>query len=92
MLVWKLGHFSRSRYDSVHYKRSLKSNRIHVVSVTEPISNMPEGIMQESLLEGVVEYYLAELAEKASRSHKENALKANFNGGQVPLGYRIDSE
>ena len=92
VLVWKLDRFSRNRYDSAHYKRILKNNRVHVVSVTEPISNTPEGIMLESLLEGMAEYYSAELAEKVSRGHKENALKAKFNGGPVPLGYRIDGE
>lgn len=92
VLVWKLDRFSRNRYDSAHYKRILKNNRVHVVSVTEPISNAPEGIMLESLLEGMAEYYSADLAEKVSRGHKENALKAKFNGGPVPLGYRIDSE
>ena len=92
VLVWKLDRFSRNRYDSAHYKRILKNNRVHVVSVTESISNTPEGIMLESLLEGMAEYYSAELAEKVSRGHKENALKAKFNGGPVPLGYRIDSE
>ena len=39
VLVWKLDRFSRNRYDSAHYKRILKNNRVHVVSVTEPISN-----------------------------------------------------
>lgn len=82
-IKWKLDRFSRNRYDSAHYKRILKNNRIHVVSVTEPISNAPDGM---------TEYYSAELAEKVSRGHKENALKAKFNGGPVPLGYRIDSE
>lgn len=77
VLVWKLDRFSRNRYDSAHYKRILKNNRVHVVSVTEPISNTPEGIMLESLLEGMAEYYSAELAEKVSRGHKENALKAS---------------
>ena len=48
VLVWKLDRFSRNRYDSAHYKRILKNNRVHVVSVTEPISNTPEGIMLES--------------------------------------------
>ena len=42
VLVWKLDRFSRNRYDSAHYKRILKNNRVHVVSVTEPISNTPE--------------------------------------------------
>ena len=46
--------------------------------------------MLESLLEGMAEYYSAELSEKVSRGHKKNALKAKFNGGTIPLGYRID--
>ena len=50
VLVWKLDRFSRNRYDSAHYKRILKNNRVQVIFVTEPISNSPEGIMLESLL------------------------------------------
>ena len=92
VLVWKLDRFSRNRYDSAFYKRKLSQNRVKVISATEPISNSPEGIMLESLLEGMAEYYSVELAEKVSRGHKENALKAKFNGGIVPLGYRIDGE
>ncbi|VYT65115.1 Uncharacterised protein [uncultured Clostridium sp.] len=92
VLVWKLDRFSRNRYDSANYKRKLAQNHVRVVSATEPISNTPEGIMLESLLEGMAEYYSAELSEKVSRGHKENALKAKFNGGPVPLGYQIDAE
>ena len=33
VLVWKLDRFSRNRYDSAHYKRILKNNRVHVVRV-----------------------------------------------------------
>lgn len=90
VLVWKLDRFSRNRYDSAYYKRILKNNKVRIISVTEPISSTPEGIMLESLLEGMAEYYSAELAEKVSRGLKENALKAKFNGGPVPLGYWID--
>ena len=90
VLVWKLDRFSRNRYDSAYYKRILKNNKVHIISVTEPISSTPEGIMLESLLEGMAEYYSAELAEKVARGLKENALKAKFNGGPVPLGSRID--
>ena len=92
ILVWKLDRFSRNRYDSAYYKRILKNNKVQIISVTEPISSTPEGIMLESLLEGMAEYYSAELGEKVSRGLKENALKARFNGGYVPLGYRIDDE
>ena len=92
VLVWKLDRFSRNRFDSAYYKRALSKNNVKVISATEPISNTPEGIMLESMLEGMAEYYSAELAEKVTRGHTDNALKCKFNGGSVPLGYRINEE
>mgnify|MGYP001063103538 CR=1 FL=1 len=71
VLVWKLDRFSRNRYDSAHYKRILKNNRVHVVSVTEPISNTPEGIMLESLPEE--DRLLIRLRFYANRTQSETA-------------------
>jgi hypothetical protein len=48
------------------------------------------GILLESVLEGMAEYYSAELAEKVGRGMTENALKCKFNGGTVPIGYTIN--
>ena len=90
ILVWKLDRFARNRYDSAHYKNILKKNGVKVVSATEAISSGAEGIILESVLEGMAEYYSAELAEKVSRGMKENALKCKYNGGGIPLGYYID--
>ena len=90
VLVYKLDRFSRDRYDSAHYKRILKKNGVRVVSVKENISDRPEGILMESMLEGYAEYYSAELSEKIRRGQKENALKGKNNGGGIPLGYQLD--
>ncbi len=92
VLVWKLDRFSRDRYDSAHYKRLLKKNGVKVVSATEAIADGSGGILLESVLEGMAEYYSAELAEKVSRGMTENALKCKFNGGNIPFGYQIDDE
>ena len=92
VLVWKLDRFARDRYDSAHYKHILKKNGVKVVSATEPISNGPEGIILESMLEGMAEYYSAELSEKIHRGQKENALKGLNNGGSIPMGYQLDRE
>ena len=92
VLVWKLDRFARNRYDAVYYKRQLEKNGVHLVSVMEPISDGPEGIMIESLLIGMAEYYSAELAIKVARGERENALKCKYNGGVVPLGYVIGKE
>ena len=92
VLIWKLGRFSRDRYDSAHYKRILKKNGVKVVSAKENISDGPEGIILESMLEGYAEYYSAELSEKIQRSQKDNALKCKNNGGNTPLGYVMGSD
>ena len=60
VLVWKLDRFARNRYDSAHYKNILKKNGVRVVSATEHITEGPEGIILESMLEGMAEYYSAE--------------------------------
>ena len=92
VLIWKLDRFSRDRYDSAHYKHILKKNGVKVVSAKENISNGPEGIILESMLEGYAEYYSAELSEKIQRGQKENALKCKNNGGNTPLGYVVGTD
>lgn len=92
VVVWKLDRFSRNRYDSARYKHILSKNGIKVVSATEQISNSPEGIILESLLEGMAEYYSAELAVKVRRGLTENALKCKYNGGTLTYGYTIDAD
>ena len=92
IIVWKLDRFARNRYDSAHYKTILKKNGVKVISAKETIAEGSEGILLESVLEGMAEFYSAELAEKVTRGLKENALKGLYNGGSVPFGYVISSE
>ena len=87
VIVWKLDRFSRNRYDSATYKHKLKKNGVKVLSARENITDSPEGIILESMLEGMAEYYSAELAVKINRGLTENALKCKYNGGTMPLGY-----
>ena len=92
VIVWKLDRFARNRYDSAHYKSLLRKNGVRVMSATEAISDGAEGILLESMLEGMAEYYSVELSEKVVRGLTENALKCKYNGGKVPIGYRIDEQ
>lgn len=92
VIVWKLDRFARNRYDSAHYKNVLRKNGIRLLSAKENISDGPEGIILESMLEGFAEYYSAELAVKVTRGMTENALKCRSNGGTITYGYVIDAE
>ena len=75
VLVYQLDRFARNRYDSARYKTKRKKNGVKLMSATEIISDGPEGIILESVLEGYAEYYSADLSVKVVRGMTENALK-----------------
>ena len=88
IIVWTLDRFARNRYDSAIYKARLKKYGVRVVSVKESISDSPEGIILEGLLESMAEYYSANLSQNVRRGLRESADKGLFCGGNVPYGYR----
>ena len=83
VLVWKFDRFARNRFDSANYKMILKKNGVHLISVMEPIAEGSQGILVETLLEGMAEYYSAELSEKVIRGQTENALKGKCTGARA---------
>ena len=91
IVVWKLDRFARNRQDSALYKMRLRKNGVQVKSATETISDNPEGIILESVLEGIAEYYSADLSLKIRRGMRESALKGNSVGGLIPLGYKLEN-
>ena len=88
VIVWKTDRFSRNKYDAVIYKRELKKAGVRLYYAAEPMAEGPEGVLMESVLEGMAEYYSLELGQKVSRGMNENARKAKSNGGTRTFGYR----
>lgn len=91
VIVYKLDRFSRNRYDSAVNKSILKKNNVKLLSAMENITDSPEGIILESLLEGLAEYYSAELAQKIKRGRIDSFKKGLSLGGGVPFGYKIEN-
>lgn len=89
VLVYQLDRFARNRYDSSNYKHKLKKNGVRVFSAKENISDDASGILMESVLEGMAEYYSVELGQKVKRGMGINAEYCYYNGGQVPLGFKL---
>ena len=89
VIVHKLDRFSRDKYDSAMYKQKLKVKGIRVVSVLENLDNSPESLILESVIEGMAQYYSANLAREVAKGQKENALRCLHNGGDAPLGYDV---
>lgn len=91
VVVWKLDRFARSRYDSAFYKAKLKKFGVKVMSVTENITDDPEGIILEGMLESLAEYYSANLSKHVKRGLRESALKKHVIG-PPPYGYRTENK
>lgn len=92
VLVWKLDRFARNREDSAIARMRLRKNGCNVESAKEGISKSPEGVILESLLEGMAEYYSLELSQKVKRGMSETARKGQSTGGPIPLGYTVSNK
>jgi DNA invertase Pin-like site-specific DNA recombinase len=92
VVVYKTDRFARNKYDSAIYKRQLKQAGVKIYYAAESIPEGPEGIILESLMEGLAEYYSAELSQKVRRGMYESATKAHVFGGSVPFGLRTKKD
>lgn len=89
VVTWKVDRFGRDRYDIANNKMKLKRTGVKLLYSKESIPEGPEGIILESVLEGLAEYYSADLAQKISRGYRENAKKGVWTF-PLPLGYTRD--
>lgn len=86
VLVYKLDRFARNKFESAIHRKHLKDNGIKLLSAMENIPETPEGVLFESLLEGMNQYFSEELAQKVSRGLHESRMKGHIIGS-VPYGY-----
>lgn len=91
IIVYQLDRFARNRADSAKYRTILNKNNVKLFSANENISDNASGILLESVIEGLAEYYSVELSEKVTRGMNVNAEKGLYNGGVTPLGYKIEN-
>ena len=92
IIVWKIDRFGRDREEIALNKIKLKRHGIKLLYAKEVIPDGPEGIILESLMEGLAEYYVADLRQKVKRGQRESALKGLAVSGMAAYGYKIDSE
>ena len=88
LIVWKTDRFARNRYDSAKYKERLKRNGVSIRYAAEHIPDSAEGIILESMLEGMAEYYSADLRQKIMRGYRESAYKCKVLS-TPPIGYKV---
>lgn len=90
VVCYKTDRFARDRFDAAVYKNKLKKFGVRVLYSKMSIPEGPEGIILESVLEGLDEYYSKDLAQKINRGLYDNALEGKSTGGPTPFGYKID--
>lgn len=90
VLVYKLDRFARDRTQSAVSRSILKKNGVRLLSACENLTDSIESILLESMLEGINEYYSAELAQKVRRGRTENFKKGKSLGGKIPLGFKSE--
>ena len=87
VICWKMDRFARNRYDFANYKAKLRKNGVTIEYARETMPEGAERIVLESLMEGMAEYYSANLSENIKRGNYDCALKMQTLGRRV-LGYR----
>ena len=92
IVTWKIDRFGRSREDIAVNKIRLRKAGVVLHYAKESVPEGPEGILLESLLEGLAEYYSADLRQKVVRGIRESAKKGKISAGQIPIGYMRSPE
>lgn len=92
VIVHKLDRFSRDKYDSAVYKKRLNTNGVKLISIIENLDGSPESLILESVIEGMAQYYSANLAREVMKGMKESGYQCRHLGGQPPLGYDVTLE
>ena len=85
VIVYALDRFARNGKQSAIYENMLNLNGVQLHSATENITGSPSSIILKSMLQGMAEYYSAELATKITRGMTENALKGKWTSGTIPF-------
>ncbi len=92
LIVWKTDRIGRNKEEIALNKYHLKKNGVKIYYVAEMIPDTPEGIILESVIEGMAAYYSEQLSQNVKRGRRASAEKAQCIGGTRPLGYKTGSD
>ena len=91
ILLWKFSRFARNRDDAVYYKSILRKQlKIDVISIKEPIEEGKMGVIMESMIEAMDEYYSINLAEDVKRGMEEKHRRGELQS-TPSFGYKAEN-
>ena len=88
LILWKVDRMGRNKEEIAFNKYRCKKFGTKVVYTAESIPDTPEGVILESVLEGMAEYYSLQLAQNIRRGQQISAAKCQSTGGNRALGYK----
>lgn len=88
VIVWKIDRFGRNREEIAINKVKLKKNSVALYYAKEHIPEGPEGIILESMLEGMAEYYSANLSQNVKRGIRVAAEHCRATNGSLGFGFK----
>jgi site-specific DNA recombinase len=93
VLVTELSRFSRSTKDFAMLQEFLEAHECKFLSIRENFDTTgAAGQMVLNLMASIAEFERRQTAERISHSFLARAKRGLYNGGSVPLGYRIDED
>lgn len=92
LIVWKTDRIGRNKEEIALNKYHLRKNGVKIHYVAEFIPDTPEGIILESVIEGMAAYYSEQLSQNVRRGMRRSAEKAQSVGGNIPLGYTVGAD
>ena len=91
LIIWKTDRLARDRITSSIAKAELRRIGCKIEYVAECIPDTPEGVIMESMLEGMAEYYSKQLSCNVKRGMYFNAENGLYNGHKT-FGYTVDKK
>ena len=88
IVVHSRSRFFRELFHFLHYERVLKKAGVKVISITQPMSDDPAGVMASNPISMFDEYASQENSKHTQRAMRESARQGYWNGSHPPFGYR----
>ncbi|MFR6380656.1 MAG: recombinase family protein [Evtepia sp.] len=94
LILWKVDRMGRNKEEIAFNKYRCKKNGVKVIYTAESIPDTPEGVILESVLEGMAEYYSLQLSQNVRRGLTGQCHEVPEYRGQpaTRLSYRTGQE
>ena len=93
VIVHSFSRFFRDAFELEFQVRRLKRHNVALISITQEVSDDPQGDLIRSVITNFDAYSSAENAKHTLRGMQENARQGFWNGAKPPFGYKtIEAE